>query len=59
MPRGKKKQASVGFCEICKMIVAHFFLNNKRENKDKFKEIKKYCSNCRKKTTLKVKDEKK
>jgi len=59
MPRGKKKQASVGFCTICKRIVAHFFLNNKRENKEKVSRFKKFCKGCRKKVELKIADEKK
>lgn len=56
MPRGKKKQASVGFCTECGQIVQHFYLNNKKENKET--KFEKYCNVCRKKQPLRVKDEK-
>jgi len=56
MPRGKKKQASVGLCTECNQVVQHFFLNNKKVNKGK--KFKKYCNVCKKVQVLKVKDEK-
>lgn len=59
MPRGKKQQASVGFCKECNAIVQAFYIYNKKENKDKTPFRKKYCKNCRKITDLKIKDEKK
>lgn len=59
MPRGKKQQASVGFCKECKAVVQAFYIYNKKENKEKVGSFKKYCPNCRKKTELKISDEKK
>ena len=60
MPRGKKKQASVGFCKKCGKIVVHFYINNirkngKAENYQKF--AKKYCSKCKSRQELKIKKE--
>jgi len=59
MPRGKKKQATVAFCKLCKSIVAHFYLNNKKENKEKVSRFQKFCKKCRQKVDLKLSDEKK
>lgn len=56
MPRGKKQQATVGYCTECGQIIQHFYIYNKKENKGI--ELKKYCSVCKKRQPLRTKEEK-
>ncbi|MCT4592362.1 MAG: hypothetical protein N4A36_03210 [Candidatus Gracilibacteria bacterium] len=59
MPRGKKQQATVAFCKACNSIIQHFYIFNKKENKEKEGVVaKKYCKICQSKQELKLKDEK-
>ncbi len=55
MPRGKRT-VYAGFCADCGARIATVRILKK--DKSTFRELKKFCKECRKKSTVKLKEEK-